>query len=173
MMRIQKYSNIVLIGMPGSGKSTAGVILAKKMSMAFVDTDVLIQVSEQRTLQQIVDTQGHKALRRIEEALLLKLEVRNHVIATGGSAVYSDAAMAHLKSAGWVVFLDADLATLQQRVGDFSARGLAKRPDQSFSQLFDERLALYQKHADITVCCAGMAQETVCDRIISQWEAVN
>jgi shikimate kinase len=147
------------------------VILAKKTARAFVDTDVLIQTSEKRTLQDIVDTEGYIALRRIEQALLTELRVRNHVIATGGSAVYSDAAMAHLKSEAMVVFLDADLPTLRARIGDFSARGLARRPEQSFDQLFAERLALYQQHADVTIDCVGIAQETVCDRIIEALEA--
>ena len=161
-------SNIVLIGMPGSGKSTAGVILAKKTSRDFVDTDVLIQSARQQTLQEIVDTEGYAALRKIEEALLLELSVQNHVIATGGSAVYSDRAMAHLRSQGVIVFLDADLATLEARVGDFSSRGLAKRPDQSFAELFDERVALYSRHAEITVDCAGRTQEAVCEQIIQK-----
>lgn len=169
----KKVSNIVLIGMPGSGKSTVGVILAKKTARAFVDTDVLIQTAENQTLQQIVDQKGHAELRKIEEALLLGLKIKNHVIATGGSAVYSDAAMAHLKSDGIIVFLDADLATLEQRVGDFSARGIAKRPEQSFAQLYAERLELYQKHADITVYCAGMAQEAVCDQITAKLTAIH
>lgn len=168
MILDKQVSNIVLIGMPGSGKSTAGVILAKKTARAFVDTDVLIQTAENQTLQQIVDQKGHAELRKIEEALLLGLKIKNHVIATGGSAVYSDAAMAHLKSDGIIVFLDADLATLEQRVGDFSARGIAKRPEQSFAQLYAERLGLYQKHADMIVSCAGIAQETVGDQITAR-----
>ncbi|MBS0014453.1 MAG: shikimate kinase, partial [Desulfobacterales bacterium] len=130
--------------------------------------DVLIQTAEHQTLQQIVDQKGHVALRAIEESLLLGLNVKNHVIATGGSAVYSDAAMTYLKSDGIIVFLDADLATLEKRVGDFSGRGIAKRPEQSFAQLYAERLGLYQKHADITVACAGMAQEAVCDQIAAK-----
>lgn len=159
-------SNLVLIGMPGSGKSTAGVILAKKTSRDFVDTDVLIQSAQQRTLQEIVDTAGYAALRNIEEELLINLCVENHVIATGGSAVYSDRAMAHLQSNGIVIFLEADLATLEARVGDFSSRGLAKRPDQSFAELFEERVALYSRHAEIRINCAGRTQEAVCDEII-------
>jgi shikimate kinase len=162
----KQLSNIVLIGMPGSGKSTAGIILAKKLAMSFVDTDVYIQTSVGQSLQNIVDDQGYEGLRKIEESLLLELCVINHVIATGGSAVYSDAAMAHLKTDGLAVFLDADLATLENRVGDFSNRGLAKRPDQSFAQLYDERQALYKQYADIKVNCAGISQEDVCDLII-------
>lgn len=173
MVLDKNVSNIVLIGMPGSGKSTVGVVLAKKTARAFVDTDVLIQTAEKQTLQQIVDKKGHRALRAIEEAFLLDLDLQNHVIATGGSAVYSDAAMAHLQSDGIIVFLDADLATLEQRVGDFSARGIAKRPEQSFAQLYAERLGLYQKHADITVACAGIAQETVCEQIMAKLTAIH
>ncbi len=164
----EKPSNIVLIGMPGSGKSTVGVILAKKTSRAFVDTDVLIQTSRQQTLQEIVDTQGCAALRAIEEELLLGLSVQKHVIATGGSAVYSDRAMAHLQSDGIIVFLDADLPTLEARVGDASARGLARRPGQSLAELYAERLPLYTRHADITINCAAGTQEAVCDTIIEK-----
>ena len=167
----QKPSNLVLIGMPGSGKSTVGVILAKRTGRDFVDTDVLIQTARQRTLQDIVDTDGYLVLRRIEEEILLGLAVRNHVIATGGSAVYSDRAMQHLKADGIVIFLDTDLDTLQKRVRDFSTRGLAKRSDQSFADLFAERFPLYTKYADITINCAGLDQEEVCTRIIARIES--
>jgi len=164
----QTHSNFVLIGMPGSGKSTIGVILAKKTSRDFVDTDLLIQTSEERPLQEIVDTDGYAVLRKIEENILLGLSVQNHVIATGGSAVYSDQAMTRLKSDGVLIFLDVDFATLGSRVTDFSTRGIAKRPDQSFDELFEERIVLYTKHADITIRCAGLTQEDVCERIIIQ-----
>jgi len=164
----QTHSNLVLIGMPGSGKSTVGVILAKKTSRDFVDTDVLIQTSQKRTLQDIVDTDGYAVLRKIEEEALLGLFMQNHVIATGGSAVYSDQAMTRLKSDGILIFLDVDLATLESRVRDFSTRGIARRPDQSFAELFDERFALYTKHADITIKCDGMTQEQVCERLIEE-----
>ena len=164
------HSNLILIGMPGSGKSTVGVILAKRTGRAFVDTDVLIQTSQRRTLQDIVDTDGYLALRKIEEEVLLGLVVRNHVIATGGSAVYSDRAMHHLKAEGAVIFLDVDLNTLQARVRDFRTRGLAKRPDQSFADLFAERFPLYTRYADITIDCARQDQEGICARIIAETE---
>ena len=159
-------TNIVLIGMPGSGKSTIGVILAKLTARDFIDTDVLIQTSLGRTLQDIVDTQGHMALREVEERILLKLDCLNHVIATGGSAVYSHAAMTHLKSNGIVVFLNVTLPVLQTRIHDYKTRGLAKRPDQSFDDLFEERSLLYRKYADITIDCKGLTQEQVCEQIV-------
>jgi shikimate kinase len=119
-------------------------------------------------LQDIVDIDGYAALRKIEESVLLGLSIENHVIATGGSAVYSDLAMAKLKSEGVVIFLDVDLPTLEQRVHDFSTRGLAKKPDQSFADLYYERSALYAKYADMTIKCAGLNQEDVCSKIIDQ-----
>jgi shikimate kinase len=164
---IKKPSNIVLIGMPGSGKSTVGIILAKLTSRDFVDTDVLIQTSQGRTLQDIVDTKGYMALREIEERILLKLDCFNHVIATGGSAVYSHAAMTHLKSNGVIVFLNVELPVLESRIHNFATRGLAKRPDQDIKDLLEERFVLYTKYADVTIECKDLIQEEVCEKIIS------
>ena len=163
---IQTCSNIILIGMPGAGKSTVGVILAKLTSRDFVDTDLLIQTSQGRTLQDVVDTDGYAHLRKIEEEVLLGLSVGNCVIATGGSAVYSDSAMTQLKSGGLVIFLDVDIPTLESRVHDFCTRGLAKRADQSFVDMFNERFALYTQYADFTISCNGLTHEEVCSRII-------
>jgi shikimate kinase len=151
--------------MPGAGKSTVGVILAKQTMRDFVDTDVLIQTSQKRTLQDIVDRDGYRALRAIEGDVLLALSVQHCVVATGGSAVYGESAMVHLKSAGQVIFLDVDLPTLEGRIRDYRTRGLAKSPEQSFSEMFQERLSLYMKYADITIKSAGLTQEEVCARI--------
>jgi shikimate kinase len=161
-------SNIVLIGMPGSGKSTVGIILAKRLSYGFLDTDVMIQISEKRSLQAIVDSDGYMALRKIEENVILSLKCQRQVIATGGSAVYSPAAMDHLKKQGIVVFLDAPIHTLLSRINDMDTRGIARRPDQSFEDLFKERFALYVKYAEITVASAGLSQEEVCDAVIEK-----
>lgn len=164
-MRPEKKTNIILIGMPGSGKSTVGVILAKQAGLDFIDTDVLIQIREGRPLQDIVDRDGYLALRRIEEEVLFKLNLHNSVIATGGSAVYSERAMIHLKQQGIAVFLDVDLVTLKARVRDYDTRGLAKRLDQTVDDLFQERFVLYRKYADITIACGGCTHEDVCTRI--------
>lgn len=169
----QNKSNIVLIGMPGSGKSTVGVLLAKETSRDFIDTDVLIQTSEGRSLQDIVDTDGHLVLRRVEEEMLLSLSCRNHVIATGGSAAYSHPAMTHLKSDGVVVFLDVALSTLRTRIRNYETRGLAKRPDQSFADLFEERFSLYTRYADITLQCSDCNQDQVCEAIMSELSTWN
>jgi shikimate kinase len=162
----QDKSNIVLIGMPGSGKSTVGVLVAKEAARGFVDTDLLIQSAQGRTLQDIVDSDGHMALRKIEEAVLLTLTLTDHVIATGGSAAYSHEAMTHLKGSGTVVFLDVNLKTLRSRIHNYDTRGLAKRPDQTLDELFDERLALYTRYADITVKASDIGQDMVCSAII-------
>jgi shikimate kinase len=170
---MQPDRNIVLVGMPGSGKSTVGVILAKTMARDFVDTDVLIQVAQGRTLQQIVDTDGYLALRAIEEQIILGLNRHGHVIATGGSAVYSDKAMQHLRSNGIIVFLDVALPTLHARVADYSTRGLARRPDQSLADLFHERLILYRRYADISIACDTLTHKQICQRAMESMQIHN
>ncbi|RBP25601.1 shikimate kinase [Marinobacter pelagius] len=159
--------NLVFIGMPGSGKSTVGVLVAKRLGLGFVDTDLLIQQEAGRTLQEIVDQDGYQALRKIEEQVLLNLTVENHVISTGGSAVYSDVAMRHLKTNGTVVFLDIPLDVVIERIGDYSLRGISRRPDQSLAELFDERFALYSRYADVTVKGAGLTHDEVCEAVLS------
>lgn len=163
--------NVVLIGMPGSGKSTVGVILAKMMTRPYLDSDILIQLVEKRSLQDIVDTDGHMAMRQIEENVLLDISCHNHIIATGGSAAYSDKAMKHLKGNGIIVFLDSDLETLKSRISNYETRGLAKRPDQSFQDLFTERLQLYRKYADIVITSREKNQEEIADEVIRALDA--
>ena len=164
--------NLILIGMPGSGKSTVGVILAKALTMPYLDSDILIQLRENRSLQDIVDNDGYMVLRSIEEDVLLGITCENHVIATGGSAAYSDSAMMHLKQNGIVIFLDASLETLKKRIHNYETRGLAKRPDQSFTDLFQERFELYTKYADISINSNDRTQDQVCDEIYDQLQIV-
>lgn len=161
-------SNIVLIGMPGAGKSTIGVILAKLAAMEYVDTDVLIQTIEQRSLQDIVDHDGYMELRRIEERVLLGIRLEDHVIATGGSAAYSEAAMLHLAGNSTIVFLDCTIKVLRERIRNFATRGLAKRSDQTFEDLFNERNALYHKYADLRIDCGSLSQEEICEIILAR-----
>ena len=158
--------NLIFVGMPGSGKSTVGVLVAKKLGLGFIDTDLLIQQETGRTLQHIVDQDGYVALRKAEEQVLLRVNVQQHVLSTGGSAVYSDAAMRHLKIGGTVVFLDISMDTVLARIGDYSLRGISKRPDQSLSELYQERSALYSRYADLTIQGDALNQEQVCDAVI-------
>ncbi|HEX2957342.1 MAG TPA: shikimate kinase [Chitinispirillaceae bacterium] len=166
-MKISNTNNIVLTGMPGAGKSTAGVILAKKLCREFIDTDVLIQTIEKVTLQEIVNTHGYMTLRTIEERTIMGVRYSNHVIATGGSAVYSAPAMMHLKSNGIVVFLEITCDEILRRISDFATRGLACRPDQTLEDLFQERAQLYRKYADITIFSDGKSQEDVVSEIVA------
>ena len=154
-------SSLVLIGMPGAGKSTLGVLLAKALNKDFIDTDVVIQVRENCSLQNIVDQQGHIALRSIEQQVLIELTAANHIIATGGSAVYSAAGMAHLQSLGTIIHLDVSLSELERRIDNFATRGLAKAAEQSFAELYAEREPLYRQYADLTIACDGKSSETL------------
>ncbi|MDR2549807.1 MAG: shikimate kinase [Desulfobulbus sp.] len=159
-------TNLTLIGMPGAGKSTVGIILAKNLSLGFIDTDVLIQINQQKSLQQILDASGHLALRAIEEAEICKLNLSRHVIATGGSAAYSHKAMTHLQGISLIVFLEVSFAEIERRIRNFATRGIAKTKHQTFRELFDERQALYRRHAELTIACDGLDQEDVAHAII-------
>lgn len=161
-------SNTVLIGMPGSGKSTVGVLLAKASGKGFIDTDLLIQSQTGCTLQSIVNTRGYEALRDEEERVLSTLSVSDHVIATGGSAVYSQKAMNHLRQDSVIVFLNVSLESVRRRIGDYSLRGISKRPDQTLDDLFNERLALYQRYADLIIDGDNRTQQQVCDAALVQ-----
>ncbi len=144
-------SNLTLIGMPGAGKSTVGIILAKNMGLGFIDTDVLIQINQQRTLQQIMDESDHLSLRAIEEEEILKINIENHVIATGGSVVCSQKAMAHLRTISYIIFLEIRFEEIKNRIHNYETRGIAKDKEQSFEELFKERQGLYRKYAELTI----------------------
>ncbi|MFB1034548.1 MAG: shikimate kinase [Sinobacterium sp.] len=168
---MMKKQNIVLIGMPGAGKSTVGVLLAKKLGLNFIDTDVLIQVREKQTLQELLDAQGYLALRAAEEKVLLSLfdgsdECGGVVIATGGSAVYSEAGMRNLAANATIVYLDVPLDELRKRVVNYDSRGIAARADQSFEDLFAERNALYQQYGEVVMPAFDCRAEEVVSAVI-------
>lgn len=160
--------NIILVGMPGAGKSTIGVLLAKRAAFDFVDADVNIQLKTGESLQETMDRDGYMALRAVEEEVLLDFNCDKTVIATGGSAVYSAPGMEHLKKNGIVVFIQTDLSELKKRVKNYESRGIARHPDQSFQDLFDERDKLYRKYADIITVSRQGNQDEMVEEIVSQ-----
>ncbi len=160
------HQSLILIGMPGAGKSTLGLLLAKNLAKDFVDTDLLIQLEHRKTLQEILHQQGYQALRDIEEQVLLNAHYPNHIIATGGSAVYSEAGMRHLKQFGPIVFLDADIDVLEGRINNMDSRGIARPAGQSFADVYAERRPLYQRYADIVIDCNNKTQEQLIDEVI-------
>jgi shikimate kinase len=162
-------TNITLIGMAGAGKSTVGIILAKNLGLGFLDTDVLIQINRQRTLQTILDEDGYLALRDIEEEEILKVNLSNHIIATGGSAVYSQKAMEHLRSISVIIFLETPFDEITRRIHNIDSRGLAKAPAQTFRELYDERDTLYRRYADIIINTDQLDQDQVAELAGSQY----
>ena len=143
--------NIILIGMPACGKSSVGVILAKTAAMSFVDTDLLLQEKEGRKLQYIIDDQGMDEFLKIEERILSSVNAENAVISTGGSAVYSEGAMAHLKSVGTVVYLKLSLSEIDRRLKNIKTRGIAFGPGENLQTLYEKRVPVYEAWADKTV----------------------
>jgi shikimate kinase len=160
-------TTISLIGMPGAGKSTVGVILAKLTGLRFADSDLDIQVRENATLQEILDRHGHLHLRAVEQQVLLDLNIDHAILSTGGSVVYSEAVMQRLRAAGPVVYLAADRVTLEKRVAAAPLRGIACPAGQSFADVYAERTPLYQRYADISVdATAGSADEVAAEILL-------
>ena len=155
-----KKSNIVLIGMPGAGKSTVGVVLAKTAALEFVDTDLLIQNQTGKKLQEIIDSDGIDAFLKIEGEVISKIHCKNSVIATGGSAVFSESAMDNLSRDGVIIYLDVPLNEIKHRVDNITTRGIAMKSGETLETVYNERLPLYRKYADITVNC-GDTEYTV------------
>ena len=151
--------NIVLIGMPGAGKSTLGVLLAKAMGMFFVDSDIVIQQKTGRLLQDIIDNDGTDEFLRLEEEILSELDLTSTVIATGGSAVYSARAMEHFSKCSTIVYLHVDLPEIEKRVTNITTRGIVLKNGRSLSDAYAERKPLYDKWADITIDCTGSTIE--------------
>lgn len=147
-------NNIILIGMPGCGKSTIGVVLAKSLGYRFIDSDLLIQEREQRLLHEIITQDGLEAFNQIENQVNASIETSSSVIATGGSVIYGQEAMKHLKKIGTVIYLRLPENLLSERLGDLNQRGVSIKAGQTLHSLYEERIPLYEKYADITIDCA-------------------
>lgn len=158
--------NIVLIGMPGVGKSTLGVVLAKELGFEFVDADLLIQKREKRLLKEIIAQDGVDGFLKVEEEVNAEIEAERTVIATGGSVVYSQKAMEHLKSIGKVVYLKLNFDDLNNRLGNLKGRGVVLKDGQTLKSLYEERTPLYEKYADITVSEDGLNLEETLSSVL-------
>lgn len=159
--------NIILIGMPGVGKSTLGVLLAEAMKMSFIDTDTIIQERAERSLQDILDSDGVDRFLIVEEQALLSLQTDNTVISTGGSVIYSQRGMTHLKDNGLTVYLWAPYLEIENRLDNLSTRGVVIKPGRSLKDTYDERVPLYEDFADLTVTCSEKNVE-VCVKEITE-----
>ena len=159
--------NVILIGMSGAGKSTLGVLLAKALGYSFMDTDLLIQQREGRLLQRIIDEEGLSYFMQTEERAVCSVEADHYVIATGGSVVYSEKAMAHLRSLGRVVYLSVAFEELQRRLSNIKTRGIVFKGSSDLRSVYEERLPLYEKYADLTVSCTGRDVESSVEEILS------
>jgi len=148
--------NIILIGMPGCGKSTIGVVLAKVMGYHFIDADLLIQEKEGRLLSEIIEEKGPEGFNQIENEVNSTIFIDRAVIATGGSVVYGKEAMSHFGKIGVIVYLRLPLDELQNRLGDLAERGISMREGQTLKDLYDERTPLYEKYAHLTVDLDGL-----------------
>ena len=160
------HKNIVLIGMPGCGKSTIGVVLAKVLGMGFSDMDLLVQQRGGKKLQEILNTDGLDAFLKIEEETILSVSGENMVLSTGGSAVLSEKAMAHLKSLGIVVYLKVPYKILLRRIRNMATRGIACMPGQTLADIYEYRTPLYEKYADITIESKNKKFEQTVDEIV-------
>lgn len=150
-------ANIVLIGMPGCGKSTLGVVLAKILNMKFCDMDLLVQQTGQRRLQEILDQDGVESFLNLEESVYLSARLDHTVIATSGSAVLREKAVMHLKENGILVYLRLSYETIAQRITNFESRGIVKETDETLFDIYQKRTPLYEKYADITIDAEGLS----------------
>ena len=158
-------SNITLIGMPASGKSTVGVLLAKRLGYSFVDVDLVIQEKTGKLLKEIIAEQGTEGFLAVEDRINGELEARRSVIAPGGSVIYGEAAMAHLKEISTVVYLKLSYRDVKRRLGDLEDRGVALKDGMTLRDLYNERVPLYEKYADITVDETGCTPGATVDRL--------
>lgn len=157
--------NIVLIGMPGAGKSTVGVILAKVKGYQFIDSDLLIQEQEKCLLRDIIEREGLEGLIAVEEQVNSEIQTKNSVIATGGSVIYGPKAMEHLKEIGIVVYIKLSYRTIKKRLGNIKQRGVVFRKGQTLKSLYKERCPLYEKYAHVIIDGEKLSLEEVMDKI--------
>lgn len=158
-------TNIILIGMPGAGKSTVGVVLAKNLGMNFLDSDLVIQKETGKLLHEIISESGNDGFREIENRINAGINVENTVIATGGSVIYGREAMEHLKETGTVIYLKLSLRSISRRLGNLAERGVSLRPGQTLCDLYKERTPLYEKYADVTIKCDNIPIKNVVAKI--------
>ena len=161
--------NIVLIGMPGAGKSTAGVVLAKIMQMEFVDSDIVIQRREQRSLSQIIEEDGIDGFAKVENDVNKSLDYENTIIATGGSVVYCEEAMEHLREIGTVIYIKLSYDTISARLGNIQQRGVVVKEGQTLKDLYEERCPLYEKYAHIIIDSEDLTVEELVQRMKNEY----
>ena len=159
--------NIILIGMPTAGKSTAGVILAKVLGYQFIDSDLIIQTREDKLLKDIIKEQGVDGFLSIENQVNASIETKNSIIATGGSVVYGEEAMQHLRSIGTVIYIKLSFEAINERLGNVKQRGVVLKEGQTLKQLYDERIPLYEKYAHIVVDAEKLGVEELVSKITS------
>lgn len=161
-------NTLIIIGMPGAGKSTAGVLLAKTLGMKFIDTDIILQEKSGRLLQEIIDGDGPEAFLKVEEETVLTLQAHNAVIATGGSVVFSGQAMEHLKRDGVVLYLKISFEEMEKRLKNITTRGIVLFAGQSLREMYTQRVPLYEQYADITVDCTDDDFENIVEKVIDE-----
>lgn len=163
-------NNIVFIGMPASGKSTIGVVVAKRIGYGFIDPDILIQEQEGRLLHQIIEERGLEGFLEIEDQVNAQVQAERAVISPGGSIVYCKNAMEHYREIGKIVYLHADYETIEKRIGDPRRRGVTLREGQTLRELYEERTALFEQYADVKICEDGLTLEETIGKVLKALE---
>lgn len=165
--------NIILIGMPAVGKSTVGVVVAKRLGYRFLDTDILIQEETGKLLREIIAEQGIEGFLKVEDAINSKVNVKKTVVSPGGSVVYCENAMKHYKETGKILYLKVSYETISKRLRNAKKRGVVLKEGQTLKDLYDERVKLFEKYADITVIEDGYSLEETIDNVMEALEKCN